>query len=287
MKDATAMPSRIASVTGSASPSTDKVGPMDGLRIGLNLLLMVAQVAVPAVTQIPGFINIPGLTDIGTRSAQSPSLLTPPDFSFAIWGLIFAAMAGYTVYQALPANWANARLRRLGGWTSAAMGLNATWEFITAWLGIIFVTVVLILLILAVLLKAFSTLHDAQKMKPIETVLVVFPISIFAAWITVACVLNSVSWLFNAGGVGFGGLTEGTWAAFFAALAGVIGASVIWIHQGNIFYTAVLVWAFGGIIYKAAGLHESVLLTGAVVGLAIVMTTYARARSRAIRPAAS
>ena len=120
---------------------------MDGLRIGSNLLLMLAQVAVPAVTQIPGFINIPGLTDIGTRSAQSPSLLTPPDFSFAIWGLIFAAMAGYAVYQALPANWANARLRRLGGWTAAAMGLNATWEFVAAWLGITFVTVVLIFLI--------------------------------------------------------------------------------------------------------------------------------------------
>ena len=227
------MPSGIASVSGSAgstvaspmqtdaqfhshgsprieSPSANKVGPMDGLRIGSNLLLMLAQVTVPAVTQIPGFINIPGLTDIGTRSAQSPSLLTPPDFSFAIWGLIFAAMAGYGVYEALPANWANARLRRLGGWTAAAMGLNATWEFVAAWLGITFVTVVLILLILAVLLKAFSTLHDAEKMKPIETALVVLPISIFAAWITVACVLNTVSWLFNAGGVGFGGVAEGT-----------------------------------------------------------------------------
>lgn len=60
------------------------------------------------------------------------------------------------------------------------------------------------------LLKAFSTLHDAEKMKPIETALVVLPISIFAAWITVACVLNTVSWLFDAGGVGFKGVAEGT-----------------------------------------------------------------------------
>ena len=252
------MPSGIASVSGSAScpvgspmqtdaqthsqrspatasPSANKARPMDGLRIGSKLLLMLAQVAVPGVTQSPGFIGIPGLTDIGTRSGQSPSLLTRPDFSFAIWGLIFAAMAGFAVYQALPANWANARLRRLGGWTAAAMGLNATWEFVAAWLGITFVTVVLIFLILAVRLKAFSTLHDAEKMKPIETALVVFPISIFAAWVTVACVLNTVSWLFNAGGMGFGGVAEGTWVALFAVLAGVIGATVIWIHRGNVF----------------------------------------------------
>ena len=254
--------------------TTDKAGPIDALRIGLNLLLMLAQAAVPAVTQIPGLINVPGLTDIGTRSAQSPSLLTPPDFSFAIWGLIFAAMAGYTVYQALPANWTDARLRRVGGWTAAAMGLNAAWEFVTAWLGITFATVVLILLMAAVLLKAFSALYDGQKIKPVETALVVFPISIFAAWISVACVLNSVSWLFNAGGVGFGGVAEGTWTGAFAVLAGVIAATVIRINRGNVFYTAVLVWAFGGIIYKAIGLSESGLLVGAGVGLVIVLAVF-------------
>jgi hypothetical protein len=259
-----------------ASQSAHKAGPVDGLRIGLNLLLMVAQAAVPAVTQIPAFIDVPGLTDIGTRSAQSPSSLTPPDFSFAIWGLIFAAMAGYAVYQALPANWAAAQLRRVGWWTAAAMALNTTWEFVTAWRGITFATVVLIFLMLVVLLKAFSALHDGQKLKPVETALVVFPISIFAAWITVACVLNSVSWLFNAGGVGFGGVAEGTWAGAFAALAGAIGAAVIWIHRGNAFYTAVLIWAFGGIIYKAIGLSESVLLAGAVVGLVIAFTAFVR-----------
>jgi hypothetical protein len=266
------------------SSSPDKVGPIDGLRIGLNLLLMLAQAAVPAVTQIPGFINVPGLTDIGTRSAQSPSLLTPPDFSFAIWGLIFIAMAGYAVFQALPSNWTNARLRRVGGWTAAAMGLNTAWEFVTAWLGITFATVVLILLMLMVLLKAFSALRDAQKLKPVETALVVFPISIFAAWITVACVLNSVSWLFNAGGVGFGGVAEGTWAGAFAVLAGAIGATVIWINRGNAFYTAVLVWAFGGIVYKAIGLSESVLLVGAAAGLVIVLTAFARHPARRLKP---
>jgi hypothetical protein len=111
--------------------------------------------------------------------------------------------------------------------------------------------------------------------------LVVFPISIFAAWITVACVLNSVSWLFNAGGVGFGGVAEGTWAGAFAVLAGAIGATVIWINRGNAFYTAVLVWAFGGILYKAMGSSEWVLLAGAVVGLMIVLTAFLR------RPVAS
>lgn len=263
------------------SPSANKAGPIDGPRIGLNLFFMLAQAAVPTATQIPGLIDVPGLTDIGTRSAQSRSLLTPPDFSFAIWGLIFAAMAGYAVYQALPANWANARLRRVGWWTAAAMALNTAWEFVTAWQGITFATVVLIFLMLVVLLKAFSALHDGQKLKPVETALVVFPISIFAAWITVACVLNSVSWLFNAGGVGFGGIAEGTWAAAFAVLAGAIGATVIWINRGNAFYTAVLVWAFGGIIYKAMGLSELVLLVGAVAGLVIVLTAFVR------RPTAS
>jgi hypothetical protein len=264
-----------------ATPLPREAGPIDGLRIGLNLFMMLAQVAVPALTQIPGFIDVPGFTDIGTRSAQSRSLLTPPDFSFAIWGLIFSAIAGYAVYQALPANWANARLRRVGGWTAAAMALNSAWEFVTAWRGITLATVVIIFLMLLALLKAFSALYADQKCKPVETALVVFPISIFAAWITVACVLNSVSWLFNAGGLGFGGVAEGTWAGAFAVLAGAIGATVIWINRGNAFYVAVLVWAFGGIIYKASGLSESVLLLGAVAGIVIVLAAFVR-RSQAL-----
>jgi hypothetical protein len=165
------------------------------------------------------------------------------------------------------------------------MGLNAAWEFVTAWLGITFATVVLISLMLVVLLKAFSALQANEKMKPVETALVVFPISIFAAWISVAFVSNSVSWLFNAGGVGFGDVAEGTWAALFALLASAIGATVIWTNLGNVFYTAVLVWAFGEIIYQAIGLSESVLITGSVAGLVVVLTAFALRPTAALQAA--
>lgn len=246
----------------------------DILRAASNIVFCIAQIAVPPLSAIPGFFGIAGMQDIGTRSAQSPSLLTPPSFSFAIWGLIFAALSGYAVYQALPSRLTNALLRRIGWWTAAAMALNASWELVTVWQGITWITMVLIGLILASLLRAFFLLNERKPISAMETVFVIFPISIFTAWITVACILNAVSWLFNAGGFDGAGLSEAAWAAMFAALAGLLAALVMWVKKGNAFYALVLLWALGGIIYKCFNLGEMVAVAGAVIGIVFVLGGY-------------
>ncbi len=246
----------------------------DVVRAIANLVFCAAQIGVPPLTQIPGFFGIAAMQDIGTRSGQSPSLLTPPGFSFAIWGLIFAALSAYAVYQALPANLSNARLRHIGWWTAAAMALNAVWEFVTAWQGITWITVVLLALIVAAALNAFFGLYERKPATAAVNTFVIFPVSIFTAWVTVACILNSVSWWFNAGGFDGAGLSEGTWAAAFAALAGLVGAWVMWRNQGNVFYALVLLWALGGIIYKCFNLGEIVVVAGAGIGVAFVLSGY-------------
>jgi hypothetical protein len=108
----------------------------DVLRTAANIVFCAAQIAIPPLLQIPGFFGIAGMQDIGMRSPQSQSMLPPPNFSFANWGPIFAAMLACAVYQALPVKLSNARLRRIKWWTAAAMALNASWEFVTVAQGV-------------------------------------------------------------------------------------------------------------------------------------------------------
>jgi hypothetical protein len=265
---------RETKLSGTPKMTTTHRSPADVLRAVSNIVFCIAQIAVPRLTEIPGFFGIAGMQDMATRSAQSPSLLTPPGFSFAIWGLIFAALSGYAIYQALPSNLSNARLRRIGWWTAAGMALNAAWSFVTAWTGISWVTVVLIALNVASFLKAYSLLYERRPATAAETAFVIFPVSIVAAWITVASILNAVSWWFNAGGFGGAGLAEGTWVASFAALAGLVGAWVMWRNHGNGFYAAVLLWGLGGIFYKCVNLGEIVAAAGAGIGIAFVLSGY-------------
>jgi translocator protein len=241
---------------------------IDRIRASANIVFAVAQVLAAQVTAVMG------ITDIGTRSEQSPALFTPPGFTFAIWGIIFLGMAAYAIYQALPGNLANARLRRIGWWTATAMALNAAWELVTVEYGVVFPTVAIIFAMLSVLIRAFLLLHSDTEPTRQETGFVVFPVSIFAAWITVASIANSSSWLGNAGGFDGGPLSDGVWVAILALIGGLVGAIVIRRNCGNAFYAAVLCWAFAGIVYKGIAINEPLMTGGAALALMIVCAAF-------------
>jgi translocator protein len=240
----------------------------DRARVRANIVCAVAQVVASQVTAQMG------VSDIGTRSAQSPSLFTPPDFTFGIWGLIFLGMTAYAIYQALPGNLASSRLRRVGWWTAAAMALNAAWELVTVEYGITIITVVLIFAMLTTLMRTFQALYSNAPQSRRETAFIVFPVSIFAAWITVAAIANTASWLGNAGGFDGGSLSDAAWVGVLAVVGGAVGALAIWRNRANIFYAIVLLWAFGGIIYKGIRLDEPLVTGGASLALLIVGATY-------------
>jgi hypothetical protein len=212
--------------------------------------------------------------DIGKRSAASPALFTPPNFTFAIWGLIFFATIGYAIYQALPSHLANLRLRRIGWWTALAMAANTAWEVSVIANGITIVSVILIFVMLAALLTAFLSLYRDGTPTTWEQALVILPISIFTGWITIAGLANTSSWLANAGGFSGGSIPHGTWVAGLAIVGGLAAAATIVFNRGNVFYAAVIVWGLTGVAIKCAGLGETVAVGGAMIGIAITIMAY-------------
>jgi hypothetical protein len=65
---------------------------------------------------------------IGAIAKETPSLVIPADYAFAIWGPIFLLCLAYATYQALPANRQNSLLRRVGWFLAGAFFLNGPWE---------------------------------------------------------------------------------------------------------------------------------------------------------------
>ncbi len=266
------------------STTTEKPMPVDWLRAALNVGFAVLQPFAPVLTAVWG------VNDIATRSDESPSQFTPPDFTFTIWGLIFLGMVVLAVYQALPRNLASPLLRRVGWWTAAAMALNVAWMLHVVAAGITLTSVAIIFAMGAALLMAFAVVNRWPTLTAVETVVVLVPVSLFAGWITVASLASTLTWGLNAGGFSLGALTEGTVAAILALIGGVVGAAVIWANRGNLVYAAVFVWAFGGIAWKSAGLNEPLTMTAALVTIAIIIAAYTGVvldrRRRANRPSA-
>jgi hypothetical protein len=127
---------------------------------------------------------------------------------------------------------------------------------------------------LAALLTAFLSLYRDGTPTTWEHVLVIFPVSIFAGWITVACLANTSSWLANAGGFNGGSIPQGIWVAGLAIVGGLAAAAVIMTNRGNVFYAAVIVWGLTGVAIKCAGLGETIAVGGALIGIAITIIAY-------------
>jgi translocator protein len=164
----------------STSQEHSQLNAQDRWRVGLNLLLAIFQPLTPYLALLLGG------KDIGTRSDESPSLFTPPGYVFAIWGPIFLGMIAYAVYQVRPRNWVNPRLRRVGWFTACAMLLNIMWMVVVTTWGLGIIPGVIIALMWAALMGAFFNLYSNISPTRSEQALIIFPVSIFSAWITVA-----------------------------------------------------------------------------------------------------
>lgn len=224
--------------------------------------------------------------ETGEISDSFDVFFVPAGYVFAIWGLIYFALGAFTVYQALPAQRENPRLRSVGYLFALSNVANALW--IVLWhYGYYFWSVVDMLVLLVTLILIYLRLDIGRAaVSRVERWVVDVPFSIYLGWITVATVANVTAWLEWIGWGGFG-ISEQGWAAIMLAVAVVVGALMA-VTRGDIAYLLVLAWAFVGIAVKHGDdptvATAAWVATGAVVAL-IVYSLFRRPRPRAPRPA--
>jgi len=233
-----------------------------------QVIVIVATIATIIVNGLASSLPLNGLTT-GEISDQFAVYFVPAGYVFSIWGLIYLGLLAYTVYQALPAQREQAKLRRIGYLYVGACLANTAWLFF--WHYQLFaLTVPVMLALLGVLIAIYLHLEiGRQSVSAARRWLVNIPFSIYLGWITVATIANVTSlleyWEWN----GWGIYPE-HWAVIMLVVGAVVAAAVS-ITRGDIAYIAVIVWAFAGIAVKHAD-TSVVAITAWVAAAAAALT---------------
>jgi translocator protein len=189
-------------------------------------------------------------------------IFVPAAYVFAIWGLIYLALLGFSVYQALPKQRQNPVLRKIGYLFAVTNLLNAGW--IVLWHYNFYVlTMIVMLALLGLLSVIYLRVNEKPtKYNSLETWLVKIPFSIYLGWISVATIANATALFyyigFRPGGTLSRLLTVGLMGVG-VAIAGILS----WTRK-DIPYSLVLIWAFIGIGVKWMGVYPSVVISSFV-----------------------
>lgn len=121
--------------------------------------------------------------------AADATVLAPASPAFSIWSLIYAALLVHGIYQVLPSNAADPRLRSVGWWVLASMVLNVLWIMVvqadSVWGSF---AVIVVLAAVLVRIAALLRRHKARSWKDVVTTDV--PVGLYLGWITIATLAN-------------------------------------------------------------------------------------------------
>lgn len=233
----------------------------------LPILNVVAYLATVLVNILSNVLPLNGRT-AGEISDALPSYFTPTGYTFSIWGLIYLALLGFTVYQALPAQREARFQSQIGPLFIVSSLANIGWLF--AWhYGFYAVSVLAMLTLLATLIAIYVRLDIGRRDASPgwqRKLLVHVPFSLYLGWITVATIANISSVANYLGWNGFG-ISGPTWSAIMM-FAAVVIAGLLLLRRSDLAYAAVLVWALFGI--RAAYPEINLIATSALVAAAVI-----------------
>jgi len=201
----------------------------------------------------------------GQQSNDNPTYLTPDDFTFAIWGLIYIFELIYTVYQIFPT-------RHCGGfgltsldssrkYVIAAFLLNGLWLILFSF-SLWWLSELVILLYLYCIAKVYEELQVcwfSQENQQGAVVTYGYKLCCYAPWGIQA------GWLVIASSLGIGVLgTNNGWTPppDFGVMILTVATAVacyLAVRRNDLFYSFITCWAFQGIIraQNSAPIHGS------------------------------
>ncbi|GAM96994.1 membrane protein [alpha proteobacterium U9-1i] len=164
------------------------------------------------------------------------STVRAASYAFAIWGLIYAGLLIYAVYQLVP-GWANDKVLQRFGWPSALSMLA-----IGAWLaaaGADWRWMTVALIALAALALIIPLISPPLAMRRRDAMMVVTPLALLAGWLTIATALNAVTVLTSEG---FVREDLATWWAIGALAASAAVAIFVLLRSDALAYPLPLIW---------------------------------------------
>ncbi len=242
----------------------------DKLRQISVVLTILATLVVNALANILP----PNGQNTGAISDRFHVYFVPAGYVFSIWGIIYIGLVAFAIFQALPAQRENPRLRSTGWWVSLGGFANIAWIFLWHYEHFV-LTVIAMLVLLATLIVTYLRLEIGHsKVSVAESWMARVPFSIYLGWITVATVANITEVLDYVMWSGFG-LAPEIWMGIVLVAVLVIAVAMS-ITRRDVAYTLVILWALVGIAVKQAGVQAVVIPTWITFGLVAITLILAR-----------
>lgn len=208
-------------------------------------------------------------TTIGNIAEKYDNLFNPADYTFAIWGAIYFALAVYLIYQSGLLKGLDL-YPKIGQHTIAKINTNfilaaaalIIWIFAWHYDLILLSTIVMILLLILLIIIAVTIFKEHIGLY--DYIFIKAPFSLFFGWVTIATIANITTLFVSLGWNGFG-LSEQFWTIIVLILGLVIGLFVI-LRLRDIGYGIVYHWAYIGILVRH--LRD---LNGAYIGVIVTL----------------
>ena len=249
----------------------------------INLIAVILTIAVNGLA-----VGLPlNNQDTGAISDTFKVYFVPAGYVFSIWSVIYTGLIAFAIYQALPAQHNDARLRRFDPFFQVSCLANISWIF--AWHYLQFpLSLVIMLVLLGSLIGSYLQLGIGRiPATGLRQWLVNLPMSIYLGWITVATIANFTTLLYYLKWDGFGIAPE-IWTVIMLSAA-VIIAALMTITRRDTAYLLVLVWAFIGIAVKhqaTTTVATAAIVATILVGLLAIITMLPTRMSRILPNAA-
>lgn len=229
-----------------------------------QMAVIVTIITTLVVNVLANALPLNGL-NTGQISDRFNVYFVPAGYVFSIWGLIYLGLIAFAIFQALPSQRENPRLRATGWWISLGGLANSVWIFF--WHYEQFpLTLIVMLVLLGTLIVTYLRLGVGRTtVSAAETWFARLPFSIYLGWITVATVANVTSLLDYLKWNGFGIAPEIWMGIVLAAVLGI--AALMNFTRRDIAYTAVILWALAGISVKHSAVPSVAIPTWITFGL--------------------
>ena len=243
-----------------------------------QITVILSVVATIVINILANALPLNGL-NTGEISDRFQVYFVPAGYVFSIWGLIYIGLIAYAVFQALPSQRENSRLRATGYLVALSGLANIVWIFLWHY-GQFPLTLLAMLSLLGLLINIYVRLGiGITKVSTAENWAVRIPFSVYLGWITVATVANITDLLYYLNWNGLG-ISPEVW--FLVVLAAVIVISgLVSLTRRDIAYNLVILWALVGIAVK----HSSIPLVkvASLVSTVIVaaILVYSRVKPQA------
>lgn len=234
--------------------------------------LVVAAVLVTIIVNaLANILPLNGITT-GEISDQFQVYFVPAGYVFSIWGLIYLGLVAFAIYQVLPAQRGNPRLRSMSWPFLVSCAANIAWLFLWHYQQFLWTILAMAILLVSLIVIYLLLARDEERVPPAERWLVRLPFSIYLGWISVATIANASDVLYYVKWNGWG-IAPAVWAVIMLVIAACLAWAMA-VTRGDWAYGLVIIWAFVGIAVKQASTplvaNTALILAGACAAVAVL-----------------